>query len=320
MQFVHGVFIAPALKALNRENANTNDLFAQSGLDVFNMRDLGICLPLSRVAAFFDAVRSRMGHEMWLEIVRSYRMNNIPGWGDAIMGMPDLLSAVHLSTKPESSILSNETIVLNVSGPKSIFVDSFHHVDQQTRNWQSEFSLLLALDGFRAACGDAWAPIEIDLVSKDESILDSIRGLDNTTIRTGQLANRLVFETVDLATRMSGAYVDPTHIAPTMDGRMYALLDSIEPETKISVQLLADSFDLSPRTLQRRLADEGTTYFEIFDHWRMVVAIGLLDDPTVSVNEIAARLHYSNSAHFTRAFLRWTGMTTSAYRYGQSKG
>jgi AraC-like DNA-binding protein len=40
----------------------------------------------------------------------------------------------------------------------------------------------------------------------------------------------------------------------------------------------------------------------------------LLRDPARSIDEIAARLGYSDAANFTRAFRRWTGMTPRAFR------
>jgi AraC-like DNA-binding protein len=81
-----------------------------------------------------------------------------------------------------------------------------------------------------------------------------------------------------------------------------------------SLPLAAEIAELSPRTLQRRLADEGLTYRRLLDRIRFETARELLEDPTVTSNEIASFLDYSGVNNFLRAFRRFTGMTPSAYR------
>ncbi len=77
---------------------------------------------------------------------------------------------------------------------------------------------------------------------------------------------------------------------------------------------IAASCPLKTRTLQRRLAEAGTTYRRIVDEVRLEAACRLLEDPSLSLAEIASALGYSDPANFTRAFTRWTGMTPRAYR------
>ncbi len=77
---------------------------------------------------------------------------------------------------------------------------------------------------------------------------------------------------------------------------------------------IAASCPLKTRTLQRRLAEAGTTYRRIVDDVRFEAACRLLEDPRRSLAEIASILGYSDPANFTRAFTRWSGTTPRAYR------
>ena len=77
---------------------------------------------------------------------------------------------------------------------------------------------------------------------------------------------------------------------------------------------LARTLKLSPRTLKRRLAEDGTTYSALRDDQRRQRALLLLDDRSLSISEIAVRLGYTELPNFTRAFRTWTGMTPAAYR------
>jgi AraC-like DNA-binding protein len=71
---------------------------------------------------------------------------------------------------------------------------------------------------------------------------------------------------------------------------------------------------MSPRTLQRRLELEGTTFSEVLDRARLEAARGLLADRDLPLAKVSARLGFSDVATFSRAFKRWTGMPPGQWR------
>ena len=101
--------------------------------------------------------------------------------------------------------------------------------------------------------------------------------------------------------------------------------DFAKATRKVIVQLQAQGFpaiheaakvmEINTRTLQRRLSQAGTSYSLIVDDLRCEAACRLLRREDQSVADIAKALDYSDPAHFTRAFLRWTGMSPSTYRH-----
>jgi AraC-like DNA-binding protein len=76
----------------------------------------------------------------------------------------------------------------------------------------------------------------------------------------------------------------------------------------------AREMHLAPRTLHRRLADEGTSFRAIKDTLRRDRALALLARPGGSVARVAAELGYSEPSAFFRAFQGWTGEAPSAWR------
>jgi AraC-like DNA-binding protein len=70
---------------------------------------------------------------------------------------------------------------------------------------------------------------------------------------------------------------------------------------------------MSTRTLQRRLRDWGFSFEEMVDDLRHTEAVRRLAIGQESMMEIAFVLGYSDQAHFTRAFRRWTGMAPRDY-------
>lgn len=117
--------------------------------------------------------------------------------------------------------------------------------------------------------------------------------------------------------RMAGVSSDGLsmrHVPASSQARLVEIMDALNPDVVPSQQVIAELMDMSPRTLQRRLTDEGGTFFGVIDRWRMGRAMQLLLDPRLPVSEIAARLHYSKSSHFSRVFRRWTGMKPNEFR------
>jgi AraC-like DNA-binding protein len=71
---------------------------------------------------------------------------------------------------------------------------------------------------------------------------------------------------------------------------------------------------LSPRALQLRLAEEGTTFSEIVDRVQRERALALLATSALPITTIATRVGFSAPAALTRAVRRWTGLSPTEYR------
>lgn len=79
-------------------------------------------------------------------------------------------------------------------------------------------------------------------------------------------------------------------------------------------RLLARELAVSARTLQRRLAEEGTTLARLLEDARRETALACVEDRTLSIAELGFMLGYSDLSAFHRAFKRWTGVSPARYR------
>ena len=70
---------------------------------------------------------------------------------------------------------------------------------------------------------------------------------------------------------------------------------------------------ITERTLHRRLTAERTSYRALVDEVRWTLAAALLESG-LTVEETARQLGYSETAAFSRAFIRWTGTPPSKHR------
>lgn len=95
------------------------------------------------------------------------------------------------------------------------------------------------------------------------------------------------------------------------------LIDEALGDCLIDLSLIADRMGLSPRTLQRRLREEGTNFVNLLEACRFRRAREYLAGSDISVDGLAAHLGYSEPANFYRAFKAWSGLTPSEYRQRQ---
>lgn len=77
---------------------------------------------------------------------------------------------------------------------------------------------------------------------------------------------------------------------------------------------MAARLGLSVRTLHRRLAEQGQPYQRIVDDVRRSLAIEFLENTSLTVDEIAGRVGFSEASNFRKAFRKWTGHAPAHFR------
>jgi AraC-like DNA-binding protein len=80
-----------------------------------------------------------------------------------------------------------------------------------------------------------------------------------------------------------------------------------------SIKDVAANFNLSVRTLQRKLEEEGISFQYIADQARKQLALKYLKSGEHQIKEISYMLGYNELSAFTRAFKRWTGTPPTSY-------
>lgn len=85
-------------------------------------------------------------------------------------------------------------------------------------------------------------------------------------------------------------------------------------DAQVDLDGAAARLRLSPRTLQRQLAAEGSSYRAVLERVRFKTARRLLAETRLTAGEIAFRLGYAEHPHFTRAFGRLSGCSPAEFR------
>jgi AraC-like DNA-binding protein len=81
----------------------------------------------------------------------------------------------------------------------------------------------------------------------------------------------------------------------------------------VSLETIAANFNLSTRTIQRKLKDEGSSFHLLTDRARKELALNYLKAGNVQVKQIGHLLGYNEVSSFNRTFKRWTGSSPGGY-------
>lgn len=102
------------------------------------------------------------------------------------------------------------------------------------------------------------------------------------------------------------------------DGTAHALRAAIAArltDGPPSIDAVAAQLKIPARTLQRRLAQNGTHYRDLLDDVRRRLALRYIGDSGLELPEIAFLLGFAEQSSFQRAFKRWTGLPPGQYRH-----
>ncbi len=96
--------------------------------------------------------------------------------------------------------------------------------------------------------------------------------------------------------------------------RVQQVIGVLLPTGVVTLESVARRLGVGPRTLQRKLRAEGTSWQVVLDELRCSLACLQLTRRDLPLTEVALALGFSDPASFHRAFKRWTGTTPASYR------
>lgn len=107
----------------------------------------------------------------------------------------------------------------------------------------------------------------------------------------------------------------PTDRRSLTDRTRAALQQSLDAGAS-SLARIAGLLSMSPRSLQRGLAGEGTSFSAVRDEVRREVAARLLTTTEIPLYQIASALDLGDATTFSQYARRWWGMTAREVRHG----
>jgi AraC-like DNA-binding protein len=101
---------------------------------------------------------------------------------------------------------------------------------------------------------------------------------------------------------------------PTTGHMVRRILHSLVLTSDANLAGVAARLNVHPRTLHRRLQQDGTSFRQILEEVRFGVARRLLARTAISITQLGLWLGYSEAAAFAHAFRRWAGTSAAEWR------
>jgi len=204
-------------------------------------------------------------------------------------------------------------------------VDQSAHIVPKENSLQRELSTLIGMIQLvQAVAGKDWRPMEIHLLMPARLEIAYAEPLNPSRIIFSQTNIRIAIPrhllVLPLINNLGGSHDNISDIQdyePIPDNYTEQVIASIIPylgSRELNKQLVSDMANISSRTLNRRLEQQGSSYLDAVDQARLMHAKVLLKIPDLTLLDISLMLGYQNASSFSRAFRRWAGVSPREFQ------
>lgn len=192
----------------------------------------------------------------------------------------------------------------------------------------SSFFVALLVDRLRRASQETWDPTLVELAHRPLKCEEAARRIFRCPVEYNAPRHAVHFDKASLDRKFHAA--DPNLLpyvrllgdqmlqglkatGSLLDQTRLAIFEGLD-KGKVKLSEVARRLNMSPRALQARLRESGTSFYVLVSETRATAARRYLRDTDLPLAEIAFLLGFSEQSAFTRASQRWFGDSPSAIR------
>jgi AraC-like DNA-binding protein len=324
--------LSPVVAFVRGAGAPLEPLLAKAHLPRFVFDHPEALISLSQVLSFMEeSARATAIADVGLVCGREMRIDALGVFGRLIRRARTLREAIETAIETMPAFNSGSRYQLVYDGSRARL--RHHRVDgcepgEAGGRHLSQYCVMLALNVLHLAAEPRWRPGEVVLETAASPAFRDGQVLGGASIIVGRGESSLTFPEPLLSRPLARSCgtrpsddedVDAWRTsAPAGDfaGCVLQIIESLSAPEYPRIGMAADAIGMSVRALQRRLAGADVSYARLIARARFVTAMDLLERTDATVLDIALDLGYSDHAHFTRAFRRWTGVPPRDFRRG----
>jgi AraC-like DNA-binding protein len=323
------LLVVPTL--LREQGLDPGPLIAEAGLDPSLFADPDHPIPFTDAGRFLALCADRtscphlgllVGERQGLSVLGPlwYLARHAPDLGTALR---NLILFLHVHDR-------GAVPVLRISGDQVLLGYTIFQAEVPGTRQIYDAAVAIIYRLLQELAGPGWGATEVCLCYPQPADSDPYRRIYRTKLHFNAECYGVIFAAACLERPVAGA--DPQVYRQTL--REVSALATLEQgdlvgqirrvlrrllvggagQAETSLAEVARLFSIHPRTLNRRLRDQGTSFKALVDALRYDMARQLLRDTGLAAAEIAAALDYAEPAAFNRAFRRWSGMAPLAWR------
>ncbi len=285
-------------------------------------------LPLHGICHYLDDAACREGiTELGFQVGLRTPIASLGHFGLLIRRAVTLWDALHTAQRLISTLTTGSNIRIEKAGG-TVWV---HHQmligDTPGSRHADAFGLMMLVNLIRLATSERWRPPAVRLPIAPECAVADLEMFQAAALQFNRASSAIALPTMlltePLQQQTAHGCIDHGRLhellkssAPASDlcGSVQQFLRSQIPNGHTDISAAAEAAGLSVRTLQRQLRQKGCDYSRLLDQARFRLAVELLRDTGIRIVDIALHLGYGDTANFTRAFRRWTGVPPQEFR------
>ena len=316
-------------RMLERKGIDPASVYKEAGLDSESLDNPLARYPEKESTRAWTLASERVDDPAFgLSIAQVWQPGDFHALGCAFMSSTTLREALNRVVRYNAVVYDLISYSLTERDDQTIL--SYNPVDDRVEEPPilEDTRWAIVLDGCRRLCGADLDPLEVTFWhSEPESAVDTFFAYFRCPLRFGERFASMIFPTEVLDRQLPAAnrevavaldrvlsdYLAKSQRDDIVSRSKLAISDYL-PSGDVTQQVVAAALHMSPRTLQRKLSNEGTNYRELVDAVRQELAESYLTDHSFTVAEISYLVGFSSQAAFSRAFKRWAGLTPQEFR------
>jgi AraC-like DNA-binding protein len=312
--------LAPLVEQIDRRSGKTDLLLASHGLLRSQLDDPYAMIPMARYIEIFEHAALITGEpSLGARLGTLVKPSDIGPIGVLFSISGTIRAGFERLAKYVNAVQSATSSGVFEENGNLVWSYKLEDALMWPRRQDSEFSVAASCQLVRSCFAKGWRPLEVHfehLAPRDRSILERIF---RCPLIFGESANRIIVSGADAARvyrqedpalaavleRHVGDLGGKTDQAESIAEQVRSLIAIYLGHKPITLPALAEELRISPRTLQRRLAEDGTSLRDLVREARQMIATKQ-SEAHVQKSRIAEVLGYADSTVLWRAQKGWT--------------
>jgi len=303
-------------------------VFEQAGLDPARLGDPNARFPQAGMFRLWSEAGEIADDPCFgLETGRRWKPTTFHALGYAWLASSTLHDALERLTRYIHIVNSSVRARLEARGARFVFSYALSNSAVAVNAAAVDASLAALMQMCRQICGQGYEPQGVLISHPRPPCHGRLEAFFRAPVQYDAEIPGLVFDAQTIDKRLPTANAELARINEEVVLKYLSQLDRASVATQVKSHLIellpaghvgeeaiTSRLNMSLRSLQRKLLEEGTSYARLLEETRRDMARSYIENSSLSINEIAYLLGFSEPANFTRAFRRWYDVTPSSYR------
>ncbi|MEP4149202.1 MAG: AraC family transcriptional regulator [Halioglobus sp.] len=318
-------YLLPIIKALDSRGVDSRELLQRAGIEEAVSNDPLARLPHDRMGEIFRLALEATGDPQFGLYASRYMLPaHIHALGSAMLASHSLMDMCLRIERFGSFLASTAEFYLDV-GEQESKLGARMLVPLRPEAVDMFWSFVLRF--MRHLYREDFNPLRVEIPGEDSpEAVEAYRDFFRCELSFGHRDMALYFDSNQLAEKLPTASPELARLSDQVVRDYLAKMNRDDVVSRLSRLLVANlptggyskedaaaELTMSPRTLQKKLQEAGTSWREQVDRTRYELAVSYLQSGRYSLSEITYMLGFNDTSSFSRAFKRWTGKAPGSF-------